>query len=1065
MIRLVPPIAGEVPGLQNAPRKELVTQILQLQASLKAESAQRDQLEETNREQEKSIRSLEMAIERLRGELREESQERDKLDRAFSQKERARNSAHRHAKSMVAENGSLVARCAVQEKRVGELERELSAARDALQHERAKSRKAAVDRDELASAKASREEMRQLRAEVARLKAHCGELSRVVAEAETLSPAGPGPAVPGSAQNNSRVAAVVRAEESAVRAGERAEGEAAQQAIRNLEAEMATLQETSVALRKEIAERTAREQRLEEELAKEQSRSLAQQIEELQAQVIELSEEVKLRDRAEHTVGISEMSVQAFKEVDNLRSENAKLAARCVSLQEALSKQFEATATEQKHRRRSSDLRKVEVSKATLLEKEVARLTALNASLKGEIAGLKQSLEDSQRKRDSELSEEHPAAAIVEPIRIPVGIDSPQQTPSAEPPAVVVEPGTEQEEEQPRMAPRLIELIGRRRVRAWLVATRRESLHSDAVFILDAGDVLVQWNGFKCNRLERSKAVDILAKINRTRGCRAKVVVVDENEKQEPDEAYVLWKELGGKGPVSPARSEEESAQLEAQRENSCRLLWVRGEGSELQHISGKLVREMLETSECYILDCGSEIYAWIGKNAPPERRSLATSAAQDLFQSLPRPEFAEVVRCNQGAEPFLFTEKFANWPDDATLGPTKYISNIAESKKQDRIDVAKMVALRPPDASWSNAEESLVGLTEVWRVKGLEKVEVPKERYGQFHSGHSYIILFSYNLLGGISARSYMIYFWQGVDSPKIDQGTAAAIVLSMAKKCPGAQQVRLMQSYETPHFCKLLGHVVVHSGHEGDPATPVRMYHVRGVDASNTTAIEIAVEANGPVRVVVEGSEPEEFWGAVGGTAEYASPSLVNPSWTPKAFVFTTRTGVLGAEPLWRFTQQDLKPDAMILFDLFSTVFIWTGAKTKDKYRKIAVETGTDYARFVMEAEHGRKVEVFQISDGSEPLLFTSYFHGWRLPGGPSTVLSQSATNAVELMHQYSQKYTLEELKDRKSLPEHVDRANLERWLKDDEFERVFGMTPAAFAEMPEWKRLPLKKSVGLF
>lgn len=51
------------------------------------------------------------------------------------------------------------------------------------------------------------------------------------------------------------------------------------------------------------------------------------------------------------------------------------------------------------------------------------------------------------------------------------------------------------------------------------------------------------------------------------------------------------------------------------------------------------------------------------------------------------------------------------------------------------------------------------------------------------------------------------------------------------------------------------------------------------------------------------------------------------------------------------------------------------------------------------------------------------------------------------------------------RKKLPGDVDRERLERHLSPEEFQAVFGMTIDKFNELPEWKRVDLKKRVKLF
>merc|ERR1712203_441674 len=44
-------------------------------------------------------------------------------------------------------------------------------------------------------------------------------------------------------------------------------------------------------------------------------------------------------------------------------------------------------------------------------------------------------------------------------------------------------------------------------------------------------------------------------------------------------------------------------------------------------------------------------------------------------------------------------------------------------------------------------------------------------------------------------------------------------------------------------------------------------------------------------------------------------------------------------------------------------------------------------------------------------------------------------------------------------------IDSTKKEEYLKDEEFERIFGMTHEEFNAMPKWRRDRKKKEVGLF
>lgn len=41
------------------------------------------------------------------------------------------------------------------------------------------------------------------------------------------------------------------------------------------------------------------------------------------------------------------------------------------------------------------------------------------------------------------------------------------------------------------------------------------------------------------------------------------------------------------------------------------------------------LTRELLDTNKCYILDCGLEVFVWMGRNTSLDERKTASGAAE----------------------------------------------------------------------------------------------------------------------------------------------------------------------------------------------------------------------------------------------------------------------------------------------------------------------------------------------------------------------------------------------------------------------------------------------------
>jgi gelsolin len=57
------------------------------------------------------------------------------------------------------------------------------------------------------------------------------------------------------------------------------------------------------------------------------------------------------------------------------------------------------------------------------------------------------------------------------------------------------------------------------------------------------------------------------------------------------------------------------------------------------------LTRELLDTNKCYILDCGVEVFVWMGRNTSLDERKSASGAAEVILY----PIFnMEIIECLQ---------------------------------------------------------------------------------------------------------------------------------------------------------------------------------------------------------------------------------------------------------------------------------------------------------------------------------------------------------------------------------------------------------------------------------
>ncbi|KAM7285764.1 villin-1-like [Ixodes scapularis] len=125
-----------------------------------------------------------------------------------------------------------------------------------------------------------------------------------------------------------------------------------------------------------------------------------------------------------------------------------------------------------------------------------------------------------------------------------------------------------------------------------------------------------------------------------------------------------------------------------------------------------------------------------------------------------------------------------------------------------------------------------------------------------------------------------------------------------------------------------------------------------------------------------------------------------------------------------------------------------------------------------------------VIWVKQGLEPPNFTGFFTSWDNEFWKTLPTYESIKNEIEdsnqtllAMQQQAalyrnsrsevEKFTFDALnvKNPDQLPTCVDPANKELYLNDEEFLRIFSMAYEEFEGLPKWKKLDLKKKVGLF
>jgi hypothetical protein len=307
-------------------------------------------------------------------------------------------------------------------------------------------------------------------------------------------------------------------------------------------------------------------------------------------------------------------------------------------------------------------------------------------------------------------------------------------------------------------------------------------------------------------------------------------------------------------------------------------------------------------------------------------------------------------------------------------------------------------------------------------------------------------------------------------------------------------------------------------------DPSS-AHLYHIKGTNALNTKAVEVNTTASnlnsgdvfalltadhvyvwvgkgasdeerkvaatsmnqiqGERKVVdvAEGSEPEAFWDALGGKAEYASVSeSAEGQRDPRLFQCSTVTGSFKVQEVFNFVQEDLIADDVMLLDLYSELFVWVGKDSTKEEKDKAFQLALDY---VKNATDGRppSIPTYKVNAGMEPPNFTACFQGWDAKkaaaaggdvyaaavaaakaGGGEMKLQAVSASDIGYLDWKTVHFELAKLQTN-PVPEKVNPAEREMYLADAEFEKIFKMKKDVWHAQPKWKKEQAKKANKLF
>ncbi|CAA6668975.1 unnamed protein product [Spirodela intermedia] len=557
---------------------------------------------------------------------------------------------------------------------------------------------------------------------------------------------------------------------------------------------------------------------------------------------------------------------------------------------------------------------------------------------------------------------------------------------------------------------RLYVCKGKRVVRMKQVPFARSSLNHDDVFILDTENKIYQFNGANSNIQERAKALEVIQYLKDTyHEGKCDVAIVDDGKLVAESDSGEFWLLFGGFAPIGKKTITEDDIVLER---TVAKLYSINDDQLKLE--DAPLCKETLENNKCYLLDCGAELFLWVGRVTSVEDRKAASQVTEVFIVNQGRPKSTRLTRVIQGFETYSFKSNFESWSSGSGgTASEDGRGKVAALLKQQGVDIKS-----PTKAAPINEEVPPL-------LEGSGKLE-----------GDCYIVLYTYH--SGDRKEEYFLSCWMGKDSTQDDQMMASRLANTMCSSLKGRPvQGRIIQGKEPPQFIALFQPMIVFKGGlssgfkksivDGDAkdetytSDGIALFRVSGhlftitkhfklmryVAASLSStdcfllqsgsslfiwhgnsstfeqqqwAAKVAefLKPGASLKYAKEGTESSAFWFALGGKQSYTGERITQDIVRdPHLYTFSLSKGNFEVNEVFNFSQDDLLTEDILVLDSHAEVFVWVGQSVDPKDKQKAFDVGQKYIEFAVPLEGlSPDVPLYKVTEGNEPCFFTTYF-----------------------------------------------------------------------------------------
>ncbi|KAI3775296.1 hypothetical protein L1987_49867 [Smallanthus sonchifolius] len=488
------------------------------------------------------------------------------------------------------------------------------------------------------------------------------------------------------------------------------------------------------------------------------------------------------------------------------------------------------------------------------------------------------------------------------------------------------------------------------------VPCARSSLNHDAICILDSKNKIFQFNGSNTSIQERAKALQVVQYIRYTyHQSKCDIATIEDGRLMADAEAGEFWGFFGGFAPL-PRKTTVNDAQ--STDTLPTQLFCVKKGQAELV-AADSLTKKLLETDKCYLLDCGSEVHVWMGRNTSMEERKAANGAAEEHLRGQDRPK-SKIIRVIENFETVSFQSKFDSWPQlTDVVASEEGRGKVAALLKRQGVDVKGLLKAAPKQEEEEEPQPYIdcSGSLQVWRVNDREKSLLSDADQSKFYTGDCYIFQYTYS---GDEQEEWLIGTWFGKKSVQEDRNSALLQANKMVESVKFlATQARIYEGNEPFLFYAIFQSFMVLKGglsngyknyisENGLPDDTykedgVALFRVQGSGPENMQSIQVE-PPDMQTKVHKEGVESDQFWEILGGQTKHATQKIPTEAESdPHLFSCTLSKGEdLKVSEIYNFNQDDLMTEDIYILDCHASIFLWVGQEVNSKTKSQPLAIG---------------------------------------------------------------------------------------------------------------------------